>query len=130
VVIFTFELTGLPAWQQDYLAECVEVEQPRFPSLDAIAAAMGGRTRVEHIPTPGDCVDGFFEAFWRRPEALLDPAIRASQSVWPLLPAGVEDRIVQRLADALASGAWDRAHGHLRHQDHFDGALRLVISEP
>ena len=130
VVIFTFELDALPEWQRDHLAEGLEIERPRFPSLDAIADALGGQVRVEHIPTPGDCVDGFFEAFWRRPEALLDPQVRAAQSMWALLAPGVEERIVKRLAEALASGAWDRQHGHLRAQDTFDGALRLIVSEP
>lgn len=130
VVVFTFDLDALPAWQQEHLREGLEVERPRFPAIDRVAAALGGRTRVEHVPTPGDCTDGFFEAFWRRPEALLDPAVRAAQSMWALLPAGVEERIVRRLADALDSGAWEAEHGHLRAQDAFDGALRLVISEP
>jgi SAM-dependent methyltransferase len=130
VVVFTFELGALPTWQQRYLAECVEVESPRFPSLDVIATALGGRTRVERIPTPGDCIDGFFEAFWRRPEALLDPAIRSSQSVWALLAPGVEDRIVDRLSKALGAGTWDAEYGHLRDQTELDGTLRLVISEP
>jgi len=88
-----------------------------------------GRTRVERIPTPGDCTDGFFEAFWRRPERLLDPAVRGAQSVWALLDPAVEERIVARLRGALASGAWDAEHGHLRELDSFDGALRLVVSE-
>lgn len=130
VVVFTFELAALPAWQHDYLAECVAVERPRFPSLDAVASGLGGRTRVESIPTPGDCADGFFEAFWRRPEALLDPAVRSSQSVWAFLPPGVEDRIVSRLSDALGSGAWDADYGYLRDQSDLAGALRLVVSEP
>jgi hypothetical protein len=119
----------LPPWQLDYLAAGLEIEGPRFPSMDAIAAALGGRTRVETIPTPGDCVDGFFEAFWNRPEALLDPSVRASQSMWALLPSEVEQSIVDRLAADLESGAWDAAHGHLRDQENYDGALRLVISE-
>jgi SAM-dependent methyltransferase len=130
VVVFTFDLDGLPGWQKDYLDAAVAIEQPRFGSPDAVAAALGGRTRVERIPTPGDCADGFFEAFWRRPEALLDPAIRSSQSVWALLSPGEEKRIVARLSDALTSGAWDAEHGHLRGRDSFDGALRLVVSEP
>jgi len=129
VVVFTFELDALPAWQQEHLHEGLVIERPRFPAIADVAVALGGRTRVEHIPTPGDCEDGFFEAFWRRPEALLDPAIRASQSMWALLGPGVEERIVARLADALASGAWDAEHGHLRELDSYDGALRLVISE-
>jgi SAM-dependent methyltransferase len=129
VVVLTFELEGLPAWQHQYLEEGLVLERPRFPPIDAVAAALGGRTRVERIPTPGDCLDGFFEAFWRRPEALLDPAIRGAQSMWALLDAGVEQRVVERLAAALDSGAWDAEHGHLREQESFDGALRLVISE-
>jgi hypothetical protein len=94
-----------------------------------IAAALGGRTHIERIPTPGDCTDGFFEAYWRRPEVLLDPAVRASQSIWALLHDDVEERMMQRLAQALRSGAWDAEHGHLRAQESLDGALRLVISE-
>ena len=130
VVVFTFDLEHLPAWQREHLREGLEIERPRFPSVESVAAALGGRTRIERIPTPGDCHDGFFEAFWRRPEALLDPAVRGAQSMWALLPRGVEERIVSRLATALDSGAWDAEHGHLRRQRSFDGALRLVISEP
>jgi SAM-dependent methyltransferase len=130
VVILTFELDDLPGWQQEFLHEGLVRERPRFPAVPDIASALGGHTRVERIPTPGDCVDGFFEAFWRRPEALLDPGIRSSQSMWRLLDEGVEERIVQKLASALESGAWDAEHGHLRAQDSFDGALRLVVSEP
>ena len=49
--------------------------------------------------------------------------------MWPLLPAGVEERIVSRLAAALSSGAWDAEHGHLREQSSFAGSLRLVVAE-
>ncbi len=74
--------------------------------------------------------DGSFEAFWKRPEALLDPAVRGAQSAWPLVGSEVEARIVARLDEALRSGAWDAEHGHLRERDELDGALRLVVSEP
>jgi len=129
VVVFTFDLDFLPVWQKEFLREGLGIEHPRFPAIDDVAAALGGRTRVERIPTPADCVDGFFEAFWNRPEALLDPEIRASQSMWALLEPGMEELMVNRLADALESGAWDAEHGHLREQDSLDGTLRLVISE-
>jgi SAM-dependent methyltransferase len=129
VVVFTFDLDHLPAWQLDLLREGVAKERPRFPAIADVAAALGGSTRVERIPTPGDCTDGFFEAFWRRPERLLEPEVRSAQSVWALLEPSVEERIVARLAGALESGAWDAEHGHLRALDSFDGALRLVISE-
>ena len=35
-----------------------------------------------------------------------------------------------RLAGALASGAWDAAHGHLRERDELQCGLVLVVSEP
>jgi SAM-dependent methyltransferase len=130
VVVFTFELDALPPWQLEFLREGVKLERPRFPTMAAVEAALGGHTRVERIPTAADCADGFFEAYWNRPEALLDPRVRASQSLWALLGHEVEERIVARLAEALESGAWDAAHGHLRQERSFDGALRLVISEP
>ena len=130
VIVFTFELDALPAWQLELLREGIELERPRFPAVERVAEMLGGRTRIERIPTPGDCTDGFFEAFWRRPEALLDADVRGAQSMWALLDPDTEQAIVARLAESLASGAWDAEHGHLRAMSAFDGSLRLVISEP
>lgn len=130
VVVFTFDLDHLPGWMQDHLAAALEVEKPRFPSIEAVAAALGGSVGVEHVPTPADCTDGFAEAYWNRPEALLDPVVRASQSMWSLLGAEVEAGVVDRLRADLASGAWDAQHGHLRDLEQYDGSLRLVVSEP
>lgn len=129
VVVLTFDLAHLPAWQRDFLAEGLEIECPRFPSLDTIVASLTGDVRVETIPTPADCVDGFFEAFWNRPEALLDPEVRSAQSMWALLPGPVEERIVSRLRTALQSGEWDADHGHLRRESSFHGSLRMVVAE-
>ncbi len=129
VVVFTFDLEAHPLWLQEYLGEALDLERSRFPSIEAVAGMLGGRTRVEQIQTPADCTDGFVEAFWNRPEALLDPAVRASQSMWALVGSSTEKRIVDRLRQALETGEWDAAHGHLRHDDALDGALRLVISE-
>lgn len=130
VVVFTFDLTRLPAWQLDHFAEAVTIELPRIGTPEEVAAELGGRTRIETIPTPADCTDGFFEAYWNRPEVLLDPEVRASQSIWALLAPGAEERIVARLRRELDSGEWDAAHGELRQLSAYEGALRLVISEP
>lgn len=130
VVVFTFELDHLPAWQDEFLGEALALDRSRFPTIEEVATALGGRTRVERIPTPADCTYGFVEAFWRRPEALLDPEVRSAQSLWPLLEPGVEQRMIDRLAAELESGAWDAEHGYLRRREEFEGTLRLVISEP
>jgi SAM-dependent methyltransferase len=130
VVIFTFDLAALIPWQRDYFREAVTIEQPRFGTLEEVAAELGGEARVESIPTPADCTDGFFEAFWNRPEAMLDPTVRASQSIWELIDDATERAIFTRLAADLESGRWDAQHGALRTRPSYDGALRLVISEP
>jgi SAM-dependent methyltransferase len=130
VVVFTFDLDAHPDWIKDFLADGIRIERPRLPAIEAVAAALGGRTFVEHVHTPADCTDGFVEAFWNRPEAFLDPAVRAAQSTWSLLGPQRERVAVERLRADLESGAWDAAHGHLRQAESFDGALRLVISEP
>jgi SAM-dependent methyltransferase len=130
VVVFTFDLDHVPAWQADHLRELLVIERPRFPAIADVAAALGGRTRVETIPTPGDCTDGFFEAFWRRPEALLDPEVRGAQSAWALVDEPTQERIVERLRAALQSGEWDQKYGALREQQELQGSLRLVISLP
>ena len=114
----------------ELLREAVAIESPRFGTPEEVAAVLGGRTRIETIPTPADCTDGFFEAFWNRPEALLDPGIRESQSVWQLLDDGVEARIVERVRASLESGDWDRRYGELRERETLTGSLRLVVSEP
>ncbi len=130
VVVFTFELDALIPWQLDYFAEPMAIERPRFGTVEEVAAELGGATRIETIPTPADCTDGFFEAFWNRPEAILDPTVRASQSIWELVEPEVQERIVARLAADLESGRWDEEHGALRGQQSYEGSLRLVISEP
>jgi SAM-dependent methyltransferase len=130
VVVLTFDLDQMPPWQLDYLGEGIEIERPRFGSIREVARALGGETRIEAIPTPADCRDGFFEAFWNRPEALLDPNVRASQSLWPLIGPQAEERIVTRLAADLESGLWDERHGYLREMKSYDGSLRLVVSRP
>jgi len=128
VVVFTFDLEALPAWQKDYLADGLAIERPRFPTMEAIAAALGGRTHVEHIPTPADCVDGFFEAYWRRPEAYLDESVRRGCSVWAEVGPDVEQRAVDSLRDDLASGRWAERNRDLIDLDAAELGLRLLIA--
>src|SRR3954452_16275585 len=71
VVVFTHD-TSDAGWlrrfwlTRDYLPEVADLVAGR-PTLTELARAIGART--ETVPTPWDCADGFFEAYWRRPEA-------------------------------------------------------------
>ena len=69
-----------------------------------------GATREIAVPIPHDCRDGFLMAYWRRPEAYLDPAVRANISVFALLPPAEVDAMVASLRADLESGAWAERH--------------------
>lgn len=86
--------------------------------------------RVAPLPVPADCTDGFYCAYWARPEAYLDPDVRAAISVFHLLDPAVCDRAVAQLRADLESGAWDARHGHLRERDELDVGYRLVVATP
>jgi hypothetical protein len=88
---------------------------------------LGDRCEVWEIPVPLNCVDGFQEAFYGRPEAFLDEKVRKAQSAWGFVSDEQQRTMVKRLADDLASGEWDRKYGHYREQPEFVCALRLII---
>jgi SAM-dependent methyltransferase len=131
VVVLTFDGDELQRlWLEAYAPELIAAERRRYPPISAIAEAIGRQTDVIEVPIPIDCVDGFTEAFYARPEAFLDPAVRAGQSAWGFVSSAEIARTVQRLADDLASGEWDRRYGRLRSEPFFLGALRLLVGHP
>ena len=91
---------------------------------------LGGHSTVTPVPIPIDCVDGFGEAFYARPEALLDPAVRAAQSGWAFIEQSTIDRFVDHLGSDVESAEWDRRFGHLRKQPQYIGSLRLITAVP
>lgn len=114
-------------WFRMYGPERVEAERRRLPPMDVLTAGLGGQVEIETVLIPHDCTDGFMEAFYGRPERLLDPAVRRAQSSWRFVAPDAEARFASTLSEDLASGAWDQRWGHLRTQPTFDGGLRLVI---
>jgi SAM-dependent methyltransferase len=129
VVVFTWDGPSIKdLWLDEYVPELSLTEGSRMPDLARVRAALGGEVTVTPVPIPHDCTDGFIESFYARPEALLDPAVRAAQSAWAFTdPAAVAGGL-DRLAADLASGAWDARHGHLRAQREYVGAPRLVVA--
>jgi SAM-dependent methyltransferase len=131
VVVLTFDADALDRlWIAEYVPEFVAAERRRFPTIAALRLALGGRTEVEPVPVPIDCPDGFVEAFYARPERLLDPAVRRAQSGWAHVEGAVERRFEAALRADLASGAWDARFGAWRSLPAYEGALRLVVARP
>ena len=85
-VVFTWDPAYVDAFwlTRDYL--------PGFRRLHGMAIEEVARhlkaTRVEPLPLAADWQDGFLMAFWRRPEAYLDEAVRAGISVFGVLRRG------------------------------------------
>ena len=130
VVILTFDGYSLGRlWLGEYAPELHRAEARRYPPISWICEVLGGHNEVIEVPVPVDCVDGFTEAFYARPEAFLDPAVRRSQSAWGFVDDLTEARFAERLSEDLESGEWDARYGGLRDQQDFVGALRLIVSE-
>jgi SAM-dependent methyltransferase len=98
----------------------------RAELVDALAGGVTDAVTFLPLPVPHDCTDGFYAAYWRRPEAYLDPLVRDNISVFHRLDHAAG---IARLADDLASGAWHREHAQLLQQDTLDVGLRIVVAE-
>lgn len=113
---------------RDYLPEAALHELPLI-TLTRVRELVGP-CRIEPVVVPHDCIDGFFAAYWRRPEQYLDPTVRAAISGLALLDPPVIDRMVAALEADLASGRWHERHHDLLELDSYDHGYRLVITEP
>ena len=128
VVVLTFDQrVHLEQWLvTDYLPAMAALDGD-LPTPRAIAAALGGG-RVEVVPVPHDCRDGFCHAWWRRPSAYLAPGVRAGISGIARLPEPIVARAMARLDRDLRDGTWERAHADLLDREWIDGGYRLVVS--
>ncbi|MER6997971.1 class I SAM-dependent methyltransferase [Streptomyces sp. NPDC000410] len=117
-------------WLYEYAPEVLDTEARRYPPVEEMAAALGGDSSVQAVPIPLDCTDGFNEAYYGRPEMLLDPAARQACSAWSFVDDGVRERFDRQLRDDLASGAWDERFGQLRTQPTHEGSLVIVRATP
>ena len=112
----------------EYLPEAAAFDDTRAVPVDRLAALLGD-ARVEPVLVPHDCTDGFGAAYWRRPEAYLDPAVRAGMSMLAQTGDEVLRSGLDRLADDLASGRWHERHADLMEREALDAGYRLLIAE-
>jgi SAM-dependent methyltransferase len=127
VVVFTFDASDLDRFwlNRDYLPEFADLLAGRPPLTD-LARAIGART--EPVLIPWDCADGFYEAYWRRPEAYLDENVRRGTSIWASVGPDAEQRAVHSLGADLASGRWAERNRDLLDLDAAELGLRLLIA--
>ncbi len=116
----------------DYLPAFGELIDARYRAAGAWErelAAILGPPRLIPVPIPHDCADGFYGAFWRRPEAFLDPVVRAGISVFAQLDGDYVARALNALASDLRSGAWQERHRDLLGIEQLHLGYYVVVAE-
>jgi SAM-dependent methyltransferase len=126
-VFFTHDPDVPFGWLDDYFPALAEDRTARYPRLMEFETL--GRVTIEPVPVPADCTDGFTAAYWRRPDAYLNEAVRANMSTFALLDSRVVADGVARLARDLADGSWHTRYASLRALPELDVGYRLVVAE-
>ncbi|MFJ9623778.1 class I SAM-dependent methyltransferase [Streptomyces sp. NPDC101181] len=117
-------------WLYEYAPQVLDTEARRYPVIADLAEALGGDTTVTRVPIPVDCTDGFNEAYYARPEMLLDPGARQANSAWSFVGEESREQFAVDLRGDLDSGAWDARFGVLRKQPFYEGSLVVIRSVP
>ncbi len=91
--------------------------------------AVLGSVELTTVPIPHDCADGFYGAFWRRPEAYLDPRVRAGTSVFTQVSSAAVARAIAALGADLETGRWHERHRELLTKDELHLGYYVVTAE-
>ncbi len=129
VVVFLFDTTDPDRFwlTRDYLPEFAALRACSvLASLTELAGAIGAR--MEPVTIPWDCADGFYEAYWRRPEAYLDEKVRRGVSVWDGVGPDAEQRAVDSLRHDLTAGRWAERNRDLVDLEAAELGARLLIA--
>ena len=128
VVLFLRDPQRRPPWWLDhYFPATARLETARETSVAELARVLGPLDVIP-VPIPGDCADGFNGAYWRRPRAILDPAVWGPMSALSLIPPADRAAGMSRLRTDLDSGAWERRWGHLLGLDELDLGYSVAVT--
>ncbi len=116
-------------WLYDYFPATARLVASRKTPLNELTETLGP-LKVVPVPIPADCNDGFEAAYWRRPQAILDPDVWRSMSALALIPASDRRAGMRKLRLDLGSGEWYRRYSHLLDLDQFDLGYRVVVARP
>jgi SAM-dependent methyltransferase len=113
-------------WLYDYFPGLLLIDRQIFPRMTVFSNAFAS-VEFQELPIPGDCIDGFLCAYWKRPEAYLDPLVRASISTFSRI--GNIDEQLKRLKQDLESGLWEERYPQLKARATLDLGYRLVVAK-
>lgn len=113
---------------RDYLPAAEQMAMQLAVPMAKLVSLLGNAV-VQTVPIPHDCVDGFGGAYWRRPDAYLDPEVRAGISMLALMAEPQLREGLSRLKADLATGAWANRHADILDTPQLDLGYRLVVSD-
>ena len=123
LVLLTWLNEDLPFWLYDYFPGMRDINQALFQPIEALESVIG-KVTVSPVTIAHDCSDGFLCAYWRRPEAYLNPNVRRSISIFAMIDGVAEG--LARLQRDLESGEWHARHAALREREAMDFGYRLL----
>lgn len=117
----------------EYLPEFLDLipEPFRYPGPweDELRRGLGDIELIP-VPIPHDCTDGFYGAFWRRPEAYLRPEVREGISVFARLSSAAVNRAIDALGADLETGRWHERHRELLKLEELPLGYYVILAEP
>lgn len=123
IVLLTFDADAADFWlMRDYFPEMIVEDRRIMPGLSDLEKELG-KFQSSPVRIPHDCMDGFLGAYWRRPEAYLDPEARKSMSPFAKIDA---EAGLSQLAGDLQSGAWRTRNADLLAREALDIGYRLL----
>jgi SAM-dependent methyltransferase len=126
IVLLTYDPSFRP-WLTDYLPELAALDEAQMPAMSDYQSWLGDLD-VKPLLVPHDCTDGFLYAYWRRPEAYLDPHVRSgSSSFWAIGDVTLQ---MEQLAKDLMTGEWHRRYSDLLTSNEYDAGYRIIVASP
>jgi SAM-dependent methyltransferase len=117
----------------EYLPEFLERIPPRYRTRGAWEQELRARLgdiEIIPVPVPHDCTDGFYGAYWRRPEAYLRPEVRTGISVFSQVSSDAVARAIDALSADLETGRWHERHRELLTKDELHLGYYVIVAEP
>lgn len=127
IVLLAFDPSHRDIWLLDYFPGLASLDDENMPQLSHYNEWLE-HVEIKPVPVPHDCKDGFLYAYWRRPQAYLDPKVRAAMSSFHAL--GDVSESLNRLKTDLDSGAWAECYSALLKCEAYDVGYRLITAKP
>ena len=116
-------MTGLPAI---VVAPLVRTDIDIFPTFKELEHNFE-KVEIHPWQITHDCKDGFLAAYWRRPEAYLDPHVRRAISTFSKLTN--LDQGLNKLATDLKDGTWKSKNEAILNAEWFDAGYILIVAD-